>query len=365
MLFSVKQSVLKAIVTTLAFSSLSPASAADAFCGSRLATNKLVNSTANFQNNARIIGGEPAKIEEFPYMGGIVVRFSCSTGFCAGLLISDKFMVTLSVCFYDGSFDRKPSDISVTFGTDINGLETDVQSYNVKKYYAFPDFSPSGESNEVTRIALIELSQPVPKDVATPVRIYSGKVTDDMMLTTAGWGTTSIDRGYELSRTLNKITVSPSSSKYCELEFEFWTGNDGPIICTVVKDNKSVYYRDSGGPLVYTNNGTNLLVGLTFGVTTPSNSNEGEFGENGSLNYFTHLYNYVDWIANVTGIDKSILLDEKQPKLSGDSTNVNSTNPQDSSSSTVNSSSSKSISFLSKPITPLLLAIPLLVLSLL
>ncbi|OMH79738.1 Chymotrypsin BI [Zancudomyces culisetae] len=363
MMFSVKQSVLKVIVTTLALSSLNPASAA-AVSNSGLATNNLVNSTTDLQNNARILGGEPAKIEEFPYMGGIVVRFGDLAVFCAGSLISDKLLVTLSDFFYNEDLVAELSDISVTLGTNINSLETDVQSYNVEKIHIHPDFSTEtlkGQAN----IGLIELSQPVPKDVATPARIYSGKVTDDMVLTTAGWGLTSVDGYYELSRTLNKITVSPSSSKDCDVEVGFWTGNDDHLICTVVKDNKSIYVGDPGGPLVYTNNGANLLVDLTFGVTAPKNSTDIEPGENGSLSYFTHLYNYADWIANVTGIDKSTLLDEKQSVPSGDSTNVNSTNPQDSSSSTVNSSSSKSVSFLSKPITPLLLAIPLLVLSLL
>ncbi|OMH79359.1 Chymotrypsin BI [Zancudomyces culisetae] len=363
MLFSVKQSVLKVIVTTLALSSLNPASAA-AVSNSGLATNNLVNSTTDLHNNARILGGEPAKIEEFPYMGGIVVRFGEDSIFCTGSLISDKFVVTLSACFYYGRYDTEISDISVTLGTDVNGYEADVQSYNVKEYYFHPDFSIETSIGQ-TSIGLIELSEPVPKDVATPARIYSGKVTDDMVLTAAGWGETSLDDEYGFSDTLNKVTVSPSSSKDCDVEVGFWTGNDGPLICTVVKDNKSIYVGDHGGPLVYKNNGANLLVGLNFLPAIPNNSTDIEPGENGSLNYFTHLYNYADWIANVTGIDKSTLLDEKQSVPSGNSTNDNSTNPQDSSSSTVNSSSSKSVSFLSKPITPLLLAIPLLVLSLL
>ncbi|OMH83398.1 Clotting factor B [Zancudomyces culisetae] len=363
MLFSVKQSVLKVIVTTLALSSLNPASAA-AVSNSGLATNNLVNSTTDLHNNARILGGEPAKIEEFPYMGGIVVRFGEYNIFRSGSLISDKFVVTMSDFLYFEDSELDAGDISVTLGTDMNSYEADVQSYSVKNYYFHPEYSTS-ISKQLVSIALIELSQPVPKDVATPATIYSGKVTDDMMLTTAGWELTSPGGKFELSRTLNKITISPSSSKDCELEVGLWTGNDGPIICTVVKDNKSVYYRDSGGPLVYTANGANLLVGLVIGETRPDNSTDIEPGENGSLNYFIRLYNYVDWIANVTGIDKSILLDEKQSVPSGNSTNDKSTNPQDSSSSTMNSSSSISSSFLSKPITPLLLAIPLLVLSLL
>ncbi|OMH78737.1 Trypsin, partial [Zancudomyces culisetae] len=179
MLFSVKQSVLKAIVTTLALSSLNPASAA-AVSNSGLATNNLVDSTANFQKNARILGGEPAKIEEFPYMGGLVVRFGEKYVFCTGSLISDKFVVTLSACFYYRGYDTEISDISVTLGTDVNSYEADVQSYNVKEYYFHPDFSIETSIGRAN-IGLIELSQPVPKDVATPARIYSGKVTDDMM----------------------------------------------------------------------------------------------------------------------------------------------------------------------------------------
>ncbi|OMH81948.1 Trypsin 5G1 [Zancudomyces culisetae] len=373
MMFFDKNTTSKAIVTTLALSNLNPASAA-AVSNSGLATNNLVNSTPNLQNNARILGGEPAKIEEFPYMGGIVIRSRDSSNFCTGSLISDKYVVTLSACFSHHEIDTEngvvyikaePGDISVTLGTDKHSFEADVQAYSAEKIITHPDYSSLSESHGAASVALIELSQPVPKDVATPAKIYSGKVTDDMILTTAGWGITSLDDESEFSEKLNKITVSPSSLKDCQSDDWLWTGNDGDLICVVVKDNKSIIVGDGGVPLAYTANGANLIVGLAFDAGPSYNSSSFKPGENGSLNYFTHVYNYVDWIVNVTGIDKSDLVNEKQTAPSGNSTNNNSTNSQDSSSSTVNSSSSISASFLSKPITPLLLAIPILVLSLL
>ncbi|OMH80081.1 Mite allergen Der p 3 [Zancudomyces culisetae] len=358
MIFSVKQSALKAIVTTLAFSNLNPASAA-AVCNSGLVTKNLSNSTADSQNNARILGGQPAKIEEFPYMGGVVIMFSTSGNFCTGSLISDKFVVTLSDCFYEQTLKMRAmtSDISVTFGTDLNSLKADVQSYNVKKYYAHPDYSSSSTSKGVTSIGLIELSEPVPKEVATPAKIYNGKVTNKMSLTTVGWGSTSLSVTTKLSDTLNKVTVSPSSSKDCEVLGGLWTGNDGNLICTVVSGGKSAYAGDTGGPLVYTDNGSNLLVGLFYGLGSTRGSTTVKPGSDGSTNYFSRLSSYVDWIVDTTGISKSDLVDEKQSASSGDSADS-----QNTSSST---SSSSSAGFLSKSVTPLLLAVSLLTSTLL
>ncbi|OMH85633.1 hypothetical protein AX774_g813 [Zancudomyces culisetae] len=148
---------------------------------------------------------------------------------------------------------------------------------------------------------------PVSKDIATPVAIYSGNVTDSMDLITAGWGSTPTGISGVPSDMLNTAMQSPSSSSICKDANAIWSDNNKNLVCTLVKDGKSLASGDGGNPLAYMNNGVNLLVGIA--------SNTGRSGggatinpENTVTNYYTHVYSYIDWIVNVTGLEKSYLL---------------------------------------------------------
>ncbi|OMH80401.1 Mannan-binding lectin serine protease 1 [Zancudomyces culisetae] len=167
-----------------------------------------------------------------------------------------------------------------------------------------PEFSPKSLEND---IAVIELKSPVSKDIVTPVAIYSGNVTDDMSLVTAGWGEISAGVIGLSNSELKTATQSPSSSSVCKDANAIWSDNNKNLVCTLVKDGKSLASGDGGNPLAYINNGVNLLVGIAS-TTGRSESGADIRPEYTETNYYTHVYSYIDWIVNVTGLEKSYLL---------------------------------------------------------
>ncbi|OMH85514.1 Clotting factor B [Zancudomyces culisetae] len=224
---------------------------------------------------------------------------------CSASLISNQIAVTAASCYLDkeGKLvqDPKPTYIFIGIGTTKNTRGID---YPTRKVHIHSEFSPESLEND---IAVIELYSPVLKDIFAPVAIYSGNVTDDVDLVTAGWGFTSTGISGLPNNKLNKAIQSPSSSSVCKDANVNWSNNNKDVVCTLVKDGKSLVFGDGGNPLVYMNDGANLLVGVA--------SNTGRSGNGATIrpesavtNYYTHVYSYIDWIVNVTGIEKSYLL---------------------------------------------------------
>ncbi|OMH84321.1 Clotting factor B [Zancudomyces culisetae] len=224
---------------------------------------------------------------------------------CSASLISNQIAVTAASCFLDKEGkvkqDPKLTYIFIGIGTTKNTRGID---YPARKVHIHSEFSPESLEND---IAVIELYSPVLKDIFAPVAIYSGNVTDDMNLVTAGWGFTSAGPPGLANNELSTAIQSPSSSDVCKDTNNIWSDNNKNLVCTLVKDGKSLAYDDGGNPLAYMDNGVNLLVGIASNTGRSGNGATISPG-NAVTNYYTHVYSYIDWIVNVTGLEKPYLL---------------------------------------------------------
>ncbi|OMH80098.1 Chymotrypsin B [Zancudomyces culisetae] len=233
----------------------------------------------------------------------IPMRFGSRS--CSASLLSNQTAVTAASCFLDekGELMRYYDNIRLYIDSGVS-RHMDLPFFGAHLVHFHPSFSTVTLEND---IAIIKLDYPVPKDTATPVAIYSGNVTDDMSLVTAGWGSTSTGISGVPSDILNTATQSPSSSSVCKDANVNWSDNNKNIVCTLVKDDKGLVYDGGGNPLAFINNRVSLIVGIANTVGK-SKSSVTIRPEDAVMNYYTHVYSYIDWIVSVTGLEKPYLL---------------------------------------------------------
>ncbi|OMH79083.1 Mannan-binding lectin serine protease 1, partial [Zancudomyces culisetae] len=310
----------KHVVTTLSLGGIAAAHAASV---DNVGLDALMPQNGSGDlNYARILNGESAKREDFPYIQVVSAFVGDAPRMCHASLISDKIVITAASCFSDknGELTKYVNATGVFIGTGASSFSP--MAYIITRgVHVHPDFSPVTLEND---IAAIELNTTIPKIFATPVAIYSGSVTDDMNLVTAGWDLTSTGLSDLPDKKLNRIAQSPSSSSVCKDANANWSDNNKNVVCTLVNNDKGLANGDSGSPLTYVNNKVNLLVGIASN-TGRSGSGATILPENAKTNYYTHVYSYIDWIVKVTGIEKSYLLDTTA-RPSPDYSKINDTN---------------------------------------
>ncbi|OMH79671.1 Trypsin-1 [Zancudomyces culisetae] len=299
------KSLCKHIITALSLGSIvsTHASSVD-----NVDTNIDISQSGDgdLSNNARILIGEPAKKEDFPYFGVLKTIGEATSRSCGASLISNRVAVTAASCLFDEDGKVK-QDLSLTsVYIDIGDTKSSAVSFLVlRKIHIHPEFSPVNLEND---IAVIELGSSETSFFAAPVAIYSGNLADDMDLVTVGWNITSGGQSMASGYSLSKITQPPSSSSFCKDANPNWLDNNKNLICTMLKDIKGLGNGDRGNPLTYENNGVNLLVGIASN-SLRSGDGAAVGPEDAQPNYYTHVYSYIDWIVKVSGLKESYLLD--------------------------------------------------------
>ena len=74
----------------------------DCHCGLAKTPSRTEKELESVTNDSRIIGGEPTKVNEFPWMAYIKLRDSVGgTTRCGGSLINNRFVLTAKHCVKD------------------------------------------------------------------------------------------------------------------------------------------------------------------------------------------------------------------------------------------------------------------------
>ena len=258
-------------------------------------SDKLLDSSSIFSRHLKIIGGENASSEEFPWFGQTRITVN-STGqslsyVCGGSLIHSDIVVSAAHCAVNYIRDNPRDTTSITIqfylGANLyNGSDGII--YEVSDIY-WPRTYASLSEDDIVFYKLSNSSSvpPVPwnTDPSIPVVGDIG--------TAIGFGRTSNDG--RLSPTLLKADLTVISNAECRDAYTVFDGIDREIVCTFGQ-GRSTCNGDSGGPILTQD-------GYIFGVTSFASINGCDTGPTG----FTRVSRYSDMIASVS-TSKSCLL---------------------------------------------------------
>ena len=201
------------------------------------------------QKADRIIGGDNAKFNEFPWQ---VKLERYGTLVCGGTLLCEKFVVSAAHCItYENSVEpRSHKGFQIIVGDHQQTLKDSGEvNHEIQKWIVHPSYS--SDPKYFYDIAIIELKEPVKinKHVNTACLPFL-EPNDDSTVLISGWGKTQYPDGPPAD-ILQKASLNVISRKECQdMYAKPYLGKTGEItdqmICAARK-GKDACQGDSGG----------------------------------------------------------------------------------------------------------------------
>jgi len=196
---------------------------------------------------SRIVGGQNADVNEYPWQAGIVSKGSVRP-WCGGSLVNSKWVLTAAHC----TAGESASGIQVLLG-DHKTNQNDHVVFNVAAIQDHPDYNSQTTDYD---FSMLQLSTAVDFDthadirpVCLPPAAFSGDYAE-VTATVTGWGTTS--SGGSQSTTLKEVDVGVITNQQCGNNYGYSSSwiTDSMLCAVVPGGGKDACQGDSGGPLV-------------------------------------------------------------------------------------------------------------------
>ncbi|XP_063990825.1 uncharacterized protein LOC135169589 [Diachasmimorpha longicaudata] len=232
----------------------------------------------------RIVGGNVASYQEFPYVVGMT---KAGEFHCGGSLITRRHVLTAAHCL--AKFDSREFTLYLGL-TDITSRGPYVVRRRIKNWSAPEDYNGFTLNND---IAVIELDRPVALDGRVKTACLPENRAIDYtgsLATTIGWGRTLQDG--ETSQFLRKVQVPVLSDEECaESSYPDSRLTDNMFCAGYLEGERDSCGGDSGGPLLAQAPGGHLeVIGLTsFGHGCAQPRYPG---------VYTKLTNFLGWLRD-------------------------------------------------------------------
>ena len=240
----------------------------------------------------RIIGGEPAPVDAWPFAAQVMVEEGDSSGFCGGTVLSPDWILTAGHCVVDRNDQLLPAGaFQVITGTHLL-MSADGTWSEVSEVRLHPDFFVDRFNAPNNDLALLKLATPVDEP---PVTVAAASPPVGEPATVIGWGLTDPDTTTDLSEVLREVDVPVVSNAACNAEYGGII-TDVMLCAGVLDGSADACIGDSGGPLLVEGSNGFTQVGIV------------SFGQDCALSYgvYTRLAEFDDWISGITGVDPEV-----------------------------------------------------------
>jgi secreted trypsin-like serine protease len=281
---------LTATATAAAMAVAMPA-ISQAQAGSALFRQALQQLEAGGPPEAKIINGEPARIEDNPWQVSLIVakaRVPKDGHFCGGSILSAEWVLTAAHCVEGG---LKPADLNVVSG--VGTLTEEGARSRVAQIILHPGWDSATLRND---IALLRIDRSGPAMHGQPVAGPTAEVA--MMqrflpVRVTGWGVSV--RAGEITPNLQGVELPVVPLEACNAPHAYGGFVDGKMLCVgMAEGGQGSCNGDSGGPATVNVGDAQRQVGLvSFGK-------KGCRGPN-AYSVFTRVASHVAWIHSATG----------------------------------------------------------------
>lgn len=270
--------------------------------------SKLYNTTGCGVSSSRIIGGEEARENEFPWMCSILFSDNSFYGCGATLLSCDPVIIVSAAHCFSGLSEFSVSTLKVACGDHIVGLgqpgpvDTHEVRLTISKVILHPDYDAASSNNDIAVVevtGMLACREGAVWPACLPARgeSYAG-ITETVV---TGWGTTQVltvpgigSVSFDPSTILLKTSLVVVTNTVCEAAMGVGRIQAG-MICAAA-ENTDTCQGDSGGPLVSRSSPGSpySLVGITSwgdGCAVP-----------GTYGVYARVTQYMDWVAMQVGL---------------------------------------------------------------
>ncbi|XP_034828236.1 collagenase-like [Maniola hyperantus] len=248
-----------------------------------LARIKAIEDAIDF-DGSRIVGGGPANLGQYPFLGGLIITLADGRqSVCGSSLLTNTRSVTAAHCWFDGR--NQARTFTVTLGTvRLFTGGTRINTNNVRMH---PNWNPRNAQNDVAIIHIPHVG-------------YTNNIRNVNLATGSNQfaGVTAYAAGFGLQRDGGQITQQQTkhhvalqviTNQVCRNTYRLIVVDS--TLCTSGAGGRSTCSGDSGGPLVTGSGASAQLIGVTsFG--SPRGCQAGEPAG------FARVTSFANWLRS-------------------------------------------------------------------
>ncbi|XP_069688317.1 transmembrane protease serine 9-like [Periplaneta americana] len=232
--------------------------------------------------SSRITNGQTASRGQFPWQAALHVD---NSWFCGGSLISNEWVLTAAHCI--GSTYR------ITLGANnVNSPESGSVSVSSSSSIRHSGYNSDTLANDIGLVKIPSVSY---SNYISPISLVprsdQGNSFAGESVRVSGWGKNS-DSASGITAQLQYVDLTVITNQECNSVYGIITSG---MLCVSTPGGRSTCSGDSGGPLIHSQNGGYVQIGVVSFVASSG-------CESGLPAGFTRVTSYLDWIQSNTGI---------------------------------------------------------------